>query len=1224
MALFKKHRLFLVISLLIAIIDGAFVSLTYFQAKHNLHIDEQQKAINHFAAFDIAYQATQENMMQVANIVANTPAYQQLFLQGKQAVELEGGGAGGIKSKIARDALYDAVKDNWQQFSERFLARQLHFHLGPGSTSFLRVHKPQKFGDNMDTIRHTIVDTNALRQAVMGFETGRVYSGIRGTSPVAVINENGVSEHIGTVEAGVSFGLVLKNLIAKSDINAAILLYEDHLRENVWPDYLAKRLKETPAINNLVLEQTTSEQINELAAHSGKAVENNTGHSHPFIKDSDITVEVIEVNGLTYLYASRPLRDYVGTQDLSISDAGQIVIWQDITDTYTVFGNHLKINIFYAFAAFLIIELFVFIAIRIVSNRLNRIIQLQTLELNSRNNVLEQLARGESLQTILESLIHIIEAEMSSGICSILLLDSEAKHLTFGAAPSLPTFYNEAVHGLQIGDRIGSCGTAAFTKKRVVVEDIQTHSYWTPFKDLAAKANLAACWSEPILDHNDNVLGTFAIYHHTVTTPQISDLALIESIIQLVTLVIERKQADERLQLLSRIYEQTHEGIAITNMKGEIVDVNPVFSEITGYSRDEVIGQNPNILSSGKHSPEFYAEMWEHLNKSGHWQGEIWNRKKNGEIYAELLTVSSIQDDNGNTTHHVGSFSDITLNKEQQKALEFMAHYDVLTQLPNRSLFTDRFNQAIAHSKRSETILAVCFLDLDEFKPVNDNYGHDIGDQLLIQVAERIKENIREEDTVSRQGGDEFAILLGDIESPFQGELMLKRLNTAIAQPYIINNNSIKISASIGVTLYPNDQEDLDTLLRHADQAMYQAKLSGRNQFTLFDREHDQQSIQIQTRLASIEQALTNHEFVLYYQPKVNMKTGKIFGAEALIRWIHPEKGLIPPLEFLPVIEGTNLEVQLGNWVINEALKQLDLWQQQGIEIEVSVNISSLHLQSSSFFEQLESSLANYSQIDSKLLQLEILESSALGDLAAISNIIKTCQDALGVNVALDDFGTGYSSLTHLRNLPANTIKIDQSFVRDVLDDPNDFAIIDGVIGLAESFNREVIAEGVETTEHGLMLLLMGCDKAQGYGISRPMPADDFPTWLSQYTPNADWISYGSKYHSEKETKIKLLRLTTQHWFDEFKLKNQSVFKDNDRGPLMNHTKCHHGAWINRAKKEQFFDQSWLDKLEQVHESMHFIANKLAADNPNTIPDKGIEELENAFNKMNLILGEYE
>jgi len=686
----------------------------------------------------------------------------------------------------------------------------------------------------------------------------------------------------------------------------------------------------------------------------------------------------------------------------------------------------------------------------------------------------------------------------------------------------------------------------------------------------------------------------------------------------------DRKKAEEKLLLFSRVFNDTNEGITITNAQNEIVDVNPAFCDITGYSRDEVFGQNPRILSSGKHSPEFYAAMWQDINEQGHWQGEVWNRKKTGELYAELLTISTLLDDNDKVINYVGVFTDITHSKQQQEKLSLMAHYDILTGLPNRTLFVDRFHQSIAHSNRSEHQLAVCFLDLDNFKPVNDNHGHDAGDQLLIEVAQRITASIREVDTVSRQGGDEFTLLLNDIESYDQCELTLDRILNSLAQPYLIDGTLHHITASIGVTLYPDDNEDIDTLIRHADNAMYQAKQSGKYRYHIFDSMQDQQLTQKHHRLDEIQQALINNEFSLYYQPKVNMVTGKVFGVEALIRWLHPEKGLIPPLDFLPLIDGTDIELQVGDWVINQALQQMACWLTQDIKLEVSVNIASHHLQSDAFLVNLEAALAQYPSVNSQYLQLEILESSALGDLQAINGIIKTCQEALAVNIALDDFGTGYSSLTHLRNLSANTIKIDQSFVRDMLDDPDDYTIIDGVIGLTDAFNREVIAEGVETTEHGLMLLLMGCEQAQGYGIAKPMPADDLPGWLSAYTPNQEWLSCGNKVRTEKETKIRLFRLITEHWKNRFVSYIQSSSEDNQYEPIMSEQHDHCGRWINRAHKDNLFEQDSLKHLERAHNNFHFIAQAIHFNYQEGDIDKArgsLEGLITAYNEMSNVVG---
>ena len=481
--------------------------------------------------------------------------------------------------------------------------------------------------------------------------------------------------------------------------------------------------------------------------------------------------------------------------------------------------------------------------------------------------------------------------------------------------------------------------------------------------------------------------------------------------------ISDRKIAEEKLQLSARVFNDTHEGIILTDANKIIIDLNPAFTNITGYSREDAIGQNPSILSSGKQPPEFYIAMWQEIAETGHWQGEVWNRRKTGELYAELLTVSTLLDDDDNIVNYVGVFTDITQSKQQQEKLHLMAHYDVLTKLPNRALFIDRFNQAIAHSKRAKSQLAICFLDLDNFKPVNDNYGHEVGDHLLVEVAERIKMNLREEDTVSRQGGDEFALLLNDIESFAQCEQTIERIHHALTKPYLINGYPHQVTASTGITLYPTDDGDIDTLLRHADHAMYEAKQSGRNRYHLFNTTLDQEAVRKQHRLSEIEDALKNDEFTLYYQPKVNMVTGHVFGVEALIRWIHPENGLIPPLDFLPYLDGTDLEIRIGDWVINRALLQLDEWRTQDIKLEVSVNISSHHLQSPEFFSKLKLALENKASVNPNALQLEILESSALGDLDTVSNVISRCQKELGVSIALDDFGTGYSSLTHLRRL---------------------------------------------------------------------------------------------------------------------------------------------------------------------------------------------------------------
>ena len=563
--------------------------------------------------------------------------------------------------------------------------------------------------------------------------------------------------------------------------------------------------------------------------------------------------------------------------------------------------------------------------------------------------------------------------------------------------------------------------------------------------------------------------------------------------------ITTRKKQEASLRLSAKVFESAREGIVITDLDGKIQDVNPAFSRITGYSRDDVLNQNPKRLKSGLQTNDFYLQLWQSLQSAGQWQGELWNRKKNGEIYPEWLSITCIYDDKGRGEHYLGVFTDITTIKQHEKQLEQIAHYDALTGIPNRMLLDDRIKQAIALSNRGQTLLAVCYLDLDGFKPVNDQLGHAAGDLVLIECAERIVREIREMDTVARLGGDEFVILLQGFDHVRDCLLTLDRLLAAIAAPVVVNDRVCHVSASIGVTLYPLDNSESDTLLRHADQAMYSAKQSGKNRYHLFDSVLDDNQRRSNETIQRIRQALNDDEFELFYQPKVDLRTRQVTGAEALIRWRHPERGLLAPVEFLPFIQLTNLEIGIGDWVIDTALRQLSDWQQQGLVLELSINITASHLQADNFVTNLQSKLTAYPELSTNALQIEILETAALEDFDKVSAIIVASQ-AVGVSFALDDFGTGYSSLTFLRNLPANTIKIDQTFVRDMLDDKNDCAIIQGIIALANAFEREIVAEGVETMAHFKVLAEMGCHIAQGYGIAKPMPAADFFRWCINYT----------------------------------------------------------------------------------------------------------------------------
>ena len=481
--------------------------------------------------------------------------------------------------------------------------------------------------------------------------------------------------------------------------------------------------------------------------------------------------------------------------------------------------------------------------------------------------------------------------------------------------------------------------------------------------------------------------------------------------------------------------------------------------------------------------------------------------RKDGElIWVQDRGKVVERDASGQAVRILGSFSDISFQYVHQKKLEHIANYDILTGLPNRVLLSERMQYAIAQSKRRGLHLAVAYLDLDGFKAINDRHGHALGDQFLTALAEHFKAALRDGDTIARLGGDEFVVLIADLPEVQAALPLVQHLLDIAACPLEIDGHCLRVSASVGVSFYPQMEEpDGDQLLRQADQAMYRAKMAGKNRYHLFDTEQGRSERLRNEALERIEQALHHGEFVLYYQPKVNLRTGAIVGAEALIRWQHPERGLLAPGLFLPAIQSHAIGIELGEWVMEAALSQIDAWRSAGIALPVSINLTGNHLQHPHFTQSLIEALARHPQVKPAQLELEVLETSALEDISLVASVITECA-ALGVGFALDDFGTGFSTLTFLKRLPAQTLKIDQSFVRDMLLDPEDLAIVKGVLGLANAFKRQVIAEGVETPEHCRLLLEIGCDLAQGYSIARPMPAQQIPAWMAQWRPDPGWL----------------------------------------------------------------------------------------------------------------------
>lgn len=495
--------------------------------------------------------------------------------------------------------------------------------------------------------------------------------------------------------------------------------------------------------------------------------------------------------------------------------------------------------------------------------------------------------------------------------------------------------------------------------------------------------------------------------------------------------------------------------------------------------------------------------------KEGKGSARYRHTRKNMQTGAECRLETDIQQasrDDGSDDGYYAILRDITDEVRIEERIAFLAYHDALTGLPNRALLSDRLRQAIVRGEREDSRILVCYLDLDGFKLLNDTWGHTVGDMVLTHLAARLQECVRGTDTVARVGGDEFVVLIGGIESNQEIPVTVGRLLSAITRPMSVGiETEVTISASIGVAVGPHDGEDPDVLLRHADQAMLMAKQSGRNRFALFDTGQELRTRTLYQIITNVENGLAAGEFRLFYQPKVNMHLGTITGAEALIRWQHPEDGLLLPASFLPYIEGSAVAIQLGHWVLAEAMAQMSRWAAHGLLLPVSVNISGHHLQHGDFAQHLADLLDTHPDVPAERLEIEISESTAMEDVEQVARIIRACS-ALGVSFALDDFGTGYSSLTYFRRLPARTLKIDKSFVRDILEDQEDLAIVKGVVALADSFGRQVIAEGLESIEHGPPLLAIGCNSAQGYGIAHPMPADAFPEWAANWTAPALWL----------------------------------------------------------------------------------------------------------------------
>ncbi|AZC92969.1 phosphodiesterase DibA [Pseudomonas chlororaphis] len=552
--------------------------------------------------------------------------------------------------------------------------------------------------------------------------------------------------------------------------------------------------------------------------------------------------------------------------------------------------------------------------------------------------------------------------------------------------------------------------------------------------------------------------------------------------------LLHQREDRERLRQAAAVFDCTREGVLVSDRRGQIVHVNRAFIEITGYQREEVLGRQPSMFKSGHHTADFYQAMFDSLNTTGEWSGEIWNRRKCGEIYPQWQTIRAIRDDDGQLSHYVAVFSDISAIKDSEHELAHLAHHDPLTDLPNRLLFTDRAEQALASAQIHKRGCALLMVDLDHFKMINDSLGHNVGDRLLKAVAQRLQGMFGPGITLARLGGDEFAVLVESCGQPGQAAVLAQRIIDGVKQPFLMDENQLFINASIGISLFPSDALSAEQLLRNADTALFKAKSAGRDSYALYTEEltaHAQQRVEIAFEL---RRALEQQELRVFYQPVHDLASSRLVGVEALVRWEHPQRGLVPPGEFIPIAERTGLIAEIDAWVMQQACRQMCEWQAAGMELSfVAVNVSSRLFARRELYQQVAQVLHD-TGLDPAYLELEVTESAVMEDPEVALEQMHRLRE-LGLRLAIDDFGTGYSSLLRLKRLPVQKLKIDQGFVAGLPWDEDDAAISRVIIALAQSMGMQVHAEGIEQVEQARFLLDQGCDLGQGYWFGRPVPA---------------------------------------------------------------------------------------------------------------------------------------
>ena len=637
------------------------------------------------------------------------------------------------------------------------------------------------------------------------------------------------------------------------------------------------------------------------------------------------------------------------------------------------------------------------------------------------------------------------------------------------------------------------------------------------------------------------------------------------------------KENQQNLKMFQGIFENTTEAIVICDNQTNILNVNPAFSAITGYTKAEAIGKKTNLFNSGQHEVDFFKTIWESLGKNGYWKGEIYNKKKGGEIYPEYLSITAIKDQYNAVNSYFALFSDITKIKEQQVALQEAKFFDTLTKLPNRK----KLIQEVGLLIEKNTVFTLIDLDIDNFKKINEKYGYEIGDEFLLAFVKRLEETCSQIDFLSRIGGDEFCIISKSFNQVDEIIIWAEHLLHVSAQSFLVKGENIATSVSMGLSFYPQEETiSSEKLIYQANQSMNEAKFAGKNEYKFYDTSVARQKQSLHENLQEIQDALRAKEFIVYYQPKINMSTGKLLGFEALVRWQKPNQDILSPACFLPLIEDHPLMIELGEFVLRDTLDLLVKWHKndEKKDLHISVNLSAYQIMSEDFIQRLQAILSEYPKTILPCLEFEVLETSALEDIQQASRVIDTCKQ-MGISFSLDDFGTGYSSLTYLKQLDIQTIKIDQSFVREMLNKPENIAILDAIIALSNAFDINLIAEGVETISQGRTLLQLGCVNAQGYFVAKPMPKEDIDVWHKTLKTPEEW----SKTKKIAHEYTVVLRAMIEHfrWVDQI---ISYMENENNTPPVLSHKECNFAKILQADKKFQVLLHPALPKHEILHE----------------------------------------